>query len=65
MKYKTLHNKYICEKCCDKANEIINFISKIYDETIYNYLSISPKFQHLCKIYIKVLNITIPAIIYQ
>lgn len=66
--YKSLHdkyinNEYICSDCCDKfnnkANEIINFISKIYNETIDDFLSISPKYQHLCKIYIKVLNETL------
>lgn len=63
--YKTLHDlmingTYICKDCQDtfnnKGTEIINFIKKIYNGTIDDYISITPHMQHICKIGIKLLN---------
>ena len=64
--YKTLHEKmsnndYICNICQntfnDKGNEIINFVKKIYNDCIDDYLSITQHMQCICKIGIQQLDI--------
>ena len=63
--YETLHekiinNNYICNQCHDafndKGNEIINFIKKIYNDTIDDCISITPDLRQICKMRIKSLN---------